>query len=401
MSVFSTFTSESVSLGHPDKVCDQISDAILDAALRQQSNAKVACESLIKDNTLVIGGEVNGTLDLDYGAIGLNVLRNVYGKESVDGHWGFDVENAEVIDRVGSQSEEINTAVTETDFGGAGDQGMMFGYASDESEGVEGLVGRFMPAPIALAHELMRQHSVCLTRQAGLFGPDAKCQLTMRYADNGVVDGIDAIVFSTMHSEDISQDEIDQAVYEEILDVALPAEWWKNRKLALHINPSSRQGGGWILGGPAADCGLTGRKIIVDTYGGAAHHGGGAFSGKDPTKVDRSAAYAARYAAKNIVAAGLAKRCEIQVSYAIGVAEPVAIAVNTFGTAIDCSDSEIELLVREKFEWRPNKIIESLQLDQPIYQKTATFGHFGRGIEDQADNHFTWERTDKIDALRS
>jgi S-adenosylmethionine synthetase len=380
------FTSESVSEGHPDKVADQISDAVLDAILAQDPNpehARVACETMVKTGVVIVGGEIstNAWVDLD------DLVRKVIcdiGYTSSD--VGFDGSTCAVMSLIGKQSSDIAMGVDRTapELQGAGDQGLMFGYATNETEVL-------MPAPITYAHRLVeRQAEMRKKRVLPWLRPDAKSQVTLRY-QNGVVTGIDAVVLSTQHDPDIKQSDLVEAVMENILQPVLPKEWLdKCPQNKIHINPT----GSFVIGGPVGDCGLTGRKIIVDTYGGAARHGGGAFSGKDPSKVDRSAAYAGRYVAKNIVAAGLADRCEIQVSYAIGVAEPTSISIETFGTA-KVDEDKIAQLVREHFDLRPYGILQMLDLIKPIYQKTAAYGHFGR-----EEPEFTWERTDKAEALR-
>ena len=382
MSEFATFTSESVSEGHPDKMADQISDAILDAILREDRDGRVAVETLLKTGMAVIAGEVSTSCYIDLEEVVREVILGI-GYDSSE--MGFDGASCAILNAIGKQADDIAMGVDEGEGKeqGAGDQGLMFGYATNETE-------TLMPAPIYYAHRLMEcQARLRKTGALPWLRPDAKSQVTLRYADGKPV-AVDAVVFSTQHDERVSQAEIREAVIESIITQVLPAEWL-HRDTIYHINPTGR----FVTGGPVGDCGLTGRKIIVDTYGGAARHGGGAFSGKDPSKVDRSAAYAGRYAAKNVVAAGLAERCEIQVSYAIGVAEPTAIAVNSFGTG-RLPDPRLAALVREHFEWRPRELIEMLQLKRPIYQNTAAYGHFGR---EQAD--FTWEQTDRADALRS
>lgn len=376
------FTSESVSEGHPDKIADQISDAVLDAILKQDEAARVACEVLVKTGMVLVGGEITTAAWVDIEQITRQVVREI-GYNSSD--MGFDWESCAVLSAIGKQSSDIAQGVDRcvpTDQG-AGDQGMMFGYATNETPVL-------MPAPIYYAHKLVQRQS--MLRRSGVLPwlrPDAKSQVTVQYA-NGKPVGIDTVVLSTQHHPDISQANLVEAVHEEIIKTTLPKDWLHN-KTRYYINPTGR----FVIGGPLGDCGLTGRKIIVDTYGGMARHGGGCFSGKDPSKVDRSAAYACRYVAKNIVAAGIADRCEIQVSYAIGIAEPIAIYVNTFGTGILSDDAIIEL-VRTYFDLRPYGIIKMLNLVQPIYQQTATYGHFGR--EDLA---VSWEKTDKADMLRT
>ena len=375
------FTSESVSEGHPDKIADQISDAILDALLAQDPGARVACETLIKTGMIIVAGEVTTEAYVDLEDIARNVVINI-GYDHSDK--GFDGHSCAVLNGIGKQSPDIAMGVDETDDReqGAGDQGLMFGYASNETDVL-------MPAPITYAHRLVkRQAEVRKNDTLSWLRPDAKSQVTFRYQDGKPV-GIDAVVLSTQHNPDIAQKELQEAVMEEIIKPVLPAEWL-DAETKYFINPTGR----FVIGGPYGDCGLTGRKIIVDTYGGMARHGGGAFSGKDPSKVDRSAAYAARYVAKNLVAAGIADRCEIQVSYAIGVAEPTSISVETFGTG-RIADSRIVELIRDHFELRPKGLIKMLDLIRPIYFPTAAYGHFGR--EEEA---FSWEKTDKADALR-
>jgi S-adenosylmethionine synthetase len=374
------FTSESVSEGHPDKVADQISDAVLDAILTEDRGARVACETMIKTGTAIVGGEITtgAWIDLD------NLVREVIsGIGYTSSRVGFDGATCAVISIIGKQSCDIAQGVDREldEHQGAGDQGLMFGYASNETDVL-------MPAPITFAHRLVKRQAE--VRRAGALDwlrPDAKSQVTFRY-ENGKPAGIETVVLSTQHDEEVSNETIREGVIEEIVKPVLSSEWIDKRTRFL-INPTGR----FVIGGPVGDCGLTGRKIIVDTYGGMARHGGGAFSGKDPSKVDRSAAYAARYVAKNIVAAGLAEKCEIQVSYAIGVAEPTSISVDTFGTGT-IADSRIESLVREHFDLRPWGILRMLDLVRPIYQKTAAYGHFGR-----EEPEFTWERTDKAEAL--
>lgn len=375
------FTSESVSEGHPDKIADQISDAVLDAILRQDKNARVACETLIKTGMVVVAGEVSTSAWVDLEEIVRNKINEI-GYRSSD--VGFDGSTCAVLNAIGKQSSDIAQGVDreEKKLQGAGDQGLMFGYACDETDSL-------MPAPITYAHRLVqRQAEVRKNGTLPWLRPDAKSQITFRY-ENGVITAIDTVVLSTQHSPEVSQADLREAVRELIIDKVLPSHWL-SKDTKYHINPT----GQFIIGGPVGDCGLTGRKIIVDTYGGSAHHGGGAFSGKDPSKVDRSAAYAARYVAKNIVAAGLAKRCEVQISYAIGVAEPTSIMVNTFGTGT-ISDEAIEKKVRAVFDLTPYGIIEMLDLVRPIYGKTASYGHFGR-----EEPEFSWEKRDRVDALK-
>ena len=380
MSNQSLFTSESVSEGHPDKVADQISDAVVDAMLAQDKESRVACETMIKTGIVILAGEIRSDAVVDFDKLTRAVIERI----GYDGpEIGFDPEACTVVNALGQQSSDIAMGVDESDDHeqGAGDQGLMFGYATDETDVL-------MPAPIVYSHRLVEQQAKARRSSLPFLRPDAKSQLTFRYDEAGKPVGIDAVVLSTQHSPDVDQATLREAVMEEIIKPVLPANWVSN-ETQFHINPT----GQFIIGGPVGDCGLTGRKIIVDTYGGMARHGGGAFSGKDPSKVDRSAAYAGRYVAKNIVAAGLAQRCEIQVSYAIGVAEPTSISVDTYGTG-KISDNEIIQLVREHFDLRPKGLIAMLNLKRPIYQQTAAYGHFGRTGDD-----FTWERTDKADAL--
>ncbi|MEJ2681467.1 MAG: methionine adenosyltransferase [Gammaproteobacteria bacterium] len=382
MSKYSLFTSESVSEGHPDKIADQISDAVLDAILTQDRSARVACETLIKTGMIIIAGEVTTNAWVDLEQLVRKVVCDIGYTNS---EMGFDGNSCAVLNAIGKQSRDIAMGVDETQDHeqGAGDQGLMFGYATDETDVL-------MPAPITYAHRLMEQQAA--VRKNGklpFLRPDAKSQITFQYDDDGKPSAINAVVLSTQHAADVSQRDLHDGVMEEIIKPVLPAAWITPDTL-IYINPT----GQFIIGGPMGDCGLTGRKIIVDTYGGMARHGGGAFSGKDPSKVDRSAAYAGRYVAKNIVAAGLAHRCEIQVSYAIGVAKPTSISVNTFGTG-QVSDDTICALIGEHFDLRPKGLIEMLNLLEPIYQPTATYGHFGR-----EKPNFTWEKTDKASALR-
>jgi S-adenosylmethionine synthetase len=382
MSEYAIFTSESVSEGHPDKMADQISDAILDAILKDDKDARVAVETMVKTGMAVVAGEVTTNTYVDLEEVVRDVILDI-GYDSSD--VGFDGASCAVLNAIGKQSPDIAMGVDESEAHeqGAGDQGLMFGYATNETDVL-------MPAPIYYAHRLVERQAE-LRKHGTLpwLRPDAKSQVTLRY-DDGKPVAIDAVVLSTQHDEDISQADIREAVMDLIIKEVLPAQWL-HAATKFHINPT----GQFIIGGPVGDCGLTGRKIIVDTYGGMARHGGGAFSGKDPSKVDRSAAYAGRYVAKNIVAAGLAERCEIQVSYAIGVAEPTSIAVNSFGTG-KLGDERIAELVREHFELRPKGLVDMLDLKRPIYRKTAAYGHFGR-----EDADFTWERTDRADALRA
>jgi len=375
------FTSESVSEGHPDKVADQISDAILDAIFEQDPKARVACETLINTGMVVLSGEITTSAWVDMQEIVRNTVRNIGYTSS---EMGFDADSCAVITSIDKQSPDIAMGVDEEEGHeqGAGDQGLMFGYACNETDVL-------MPAPITYAHQLVkRQAEVRKNGTLSWLRPDAKSQVTFRYED-GKPTAIDAVVLSTQHSPDISLDALREAVMDEVIKPVLPADLI-SKDTKFFINPT----GNFVIGGPVGDCGLTGRKIIVDTYGGMARHGGGAFSGKDPSKVDRSAAYAGRYVAKNIVAAGLAEKCEIQVSYAIGVAEPTSISIETFGTG-KIDDKRIEELVREHFDLKPKGLIQMLDLLRPIYGITAAYGHFGR-----TEDSFTWERTDKADALR-
>tara|TARA_B100000212_G_scaffold116133_1_gene86629 strand:- start:702 stop:1859 length:1158 start_codon:yes stop_codon:yes gene_type:complete len=378
------FTSESVSEGHPDKVCDQISDAVLDAYLKEDSESRVACETLVKNNLVVIAGEITskGSPDLE------DVVRKVINEIGYnDDALGFNGDNCKFENYITKQSPDIAQGVNEGEGEdlnqGAGDQGLMFGYACKETESL-------MPAPIDLSHKLVKKQSE--VRKNGLLSwlrPDAKSQVSVEYSDNGkTIKGLSAIVLSTQHDEDVSQKEIKNQVFEHIIKPVVPSNWI-TPETKIFINPTGK----FVIGGPVGDCGLTGRKIIVDTYGGMAKHGGGAFSGKDPSKVDRSAAYASRYVAKNIVAAGLADYCEIQVSYAIGVAEPTSINIDTFGSG-KMSEKELESLVRTHFDLRPKSLINALKLKKPIYQDTAAYGHFGR-----SGDNFSWEKTDLSNIL--
>ena len=381
MSTYNLFTSESVSEGHPDKMADQISDAVLDAIIKDDPNSRVAVETMVKTGMAIIAGEVRTNTYVDLEQIVRDVITDIgYDNSEV----GFDGNSCAILNAIGKQSGDIAQGVDEAEDKdiGAGDQGLMFGYASNETDVL-------MPAPIFYSHRLVERQAQL--RKNGVLPwlrPDAKSQVTLRY-DQGKPVAIDAVVLSTQHAPNISLPDLQEAVREEIINHVLPAEWL-HADTQYHINPT----GQFIIGGPMGDCGLTGRKIIVDTYGGMAHHGGGAFSGKDPTKVDRSAAYAGRYVAKNIVAAGLADRCEIQVSYAIGVSEPTSISVETYGTG-KLSNEEIIALVRDNFDLRPRGLIEMLDLRRPIYQPTASYGHFGR-----EEANFTWEKTDKVEALK-
>jgi len=375
------FTSESVSEGHPDKVADQISDAILDAIFEQDPKARVACETLVNTGMVVLSGEITTEAWVDMQTIVRDTVRNIGYTSS---EMGFDADSCAVITSIDKQSPDIAMGVDESDDHeqGAGDQGLMFGYACNETDVL-------MPAPISFAHKLVkRQAEVRKNGTLSWLRPDAKSQVTFRYEDGKPV-AIDAVVLSTQHSPDISLSALREAIMDEVIKHVLPDNLI-SKDTKFFINPTGK----FVIGGPVGDCGLTGRKIIVDTYGGMARHGGGAFSGKDPSKVDRSAAYAGRYVAKNIVAAGLADKCEIQVSYAIGVAEPTSISVETFGTG-KISDSRIVELVREHFNLKPKGLIQMLDLLRPIYGNTAAYGHFGR-----TEDNFTWERTDRADALK-
>jgi S-adenosylmethionine synthetase len=397
------FTSESVSEGHPDKVADQISDAVLDAMLAQDKKARVACETLVKTGVAIVAGEVTTNAWVDLEKIVRGVITDIgYTSSNV----GFDGNTCAVLNIIGKQSADIAQGVDRKnpEEQGAGDQGLMFGYASNETESL-------MPAPICYAHRLVeRQAEVRKSNLLPWLRPDAKSQVSCRYVD-GKVTGLDAVVLSTQHGPEVKQEDLREAVMELIIKHVLPKEWL-GKDTKFHINPT----GNFVIGGPVGDCGLTGRKIIVDSYGGMARHGGGAFSGKDPSKVDRSAAYAARYVAKNLVAAGLADRCEIQVSYAIGVAEPTSITVETFGTGRVGQD-RLEQLVRAHFDLRPYGIVKMLDLVHPMYRRTASYGHFGREPvhmtykweeqigdkrveKSEAFTAFTWEKTDKAEALR-
>ena len=382
MSETSLFTSESVSEGHPDKMADQISDAVLDAFLEQDDEARVACETMIKTGMVVVAGEITSKANINIEDVVREVVIDIGYKDSRS---GFDGNTCAVLNALGKQSGDISMGVDESDDHeqGAGDQGLMFGYASNETDVL-------MPAPITYSQLLVKRQSE--VRKDGTLPwlePDAKSQLTMRYS-NGKPEGIDAVVLSTQHRDEVSLTELRDAVMEEIIKPVLPAHWI-DESTKYFINPTGR----FVIGGPQGDCGLTGRKIIVDTYGGMARHGGGAFSGKDPSKVDRSAAYLARYIAKNLVAANLAERCELQLSYAIGIAEPTSISIETFGTG-KISDEKIVALIREHFELKPKGLISMLDLLRPIYKKTAAYGHFGR-----EDNEFSWEKTDKAEILKN
>ncbi|MBU2880888.1 methionine adenosyltransferase [Psychrosphaera sp. B3R10] len=374
------FTSESVSEGHPDKIADQISDAVLDAILAQDPKARVACETYVKTGMVMVGGEVTTSAWVDIEELTRNTVKEI---GYVHSDMGFDADSCAILNTIGKQSPDINQGVDRADPSeqGAGDQGLMFGYACNETEVL-------MPAPIEYSHRLVkRQAQVRKDGTLPWLRPDAKSQVTFAY-ENGKPVGIDAVVLSTQHCDSITQSDLVEAVMETIIKPTLPAQWL-TKETKFFINPTGR----FVIGGPMGDCGLTGRKIIVDTYGGMARHGGGAFSGKDPSKVDRSAAYAARYVAKNLVAAGLADKAELQVSYAIGVAEPTSISIETFGTGKFEEDRIIQL-VREHFDLRPYGLIQMLDLERPIYKATAAYGHFGR-------EEFPWEKTDKVEALKA
>ncbi len=375
------FTSESVSEGHPDKIADQISDAILDAIITQDKHGRVACETLVNTGMVLVAGEITTKAWVDIEQLARETIKNIgYNSSAL----GFDWESCAVITAIGKQSPDIALGVDSAPNKeqGAGDQGLMFGYASNETEAL-------MPAPIFYAHRLMqRQAEVRKKKIIPWLRPDAKSQVTLRY-HNGKPISAETIVLSTQHNPEIDQKQITEAVIEEIIKPVIPPQWL-NKDTRYFINPTGR----FVVGGPLSDCGMTGRKIIVDTYGGMARHGGGSFSGKDPSKVDRSAAYAARYVAKNIVAAGLADRCEIQISYAIGIAEPISIDVETFGTG-KISNEKISKLITQHFDLRPRGIIEMLDLLRPIYVPTASYGHFGR-----ENATFSWEKTDKVELLK-
>ena len=381
------FTSESVSEGHPDKLCDQVSDAILDAALSQDSNARVACETMVKSEegslgVVLIAGEITTSANINYDAIVRKTIEDI-GYDSAD--LGFDFKTVEIINKIGLQSRDIAQGVDKEndEDQGAGDQGLMFGYANNETDVL-------MPAPITYSHRLVRELAkLRKNNDVNWLRPDAKSQITFRY-DSGKIHSVDTIVISTQHSSDVSQKDIKEYVQEKVIKNILPREYINNNT-KIHINPT----GAFEIGGPVGDCGLTGRKIIVDTYGGMARHGGGAFSGKDPSKVDRSAAYAARYVAKNIVAAELADKCEIQVSYAIGVAKPTSISIDTFGTS-KVDESKIVHIINEVFDLRPWGITNMLNLLRPIYKDTSSYGHFGRD-----DLNLSWEKTDQVERIKS
>ena len=381
MQNYNLFTSESVSEGHPDKMADQISDAVLDSILKDDPESRVAVETMVKTGMAIIAGEVRTNTYVDLEDVVRKVITDIgYDNSDV----GFDGNNCAVLNAIGKQSGDIAMGVdaSETKDVGAGDQGLMFGYATDESDAL-------MPAPIHFSHLLVKkQADVRKNNTLPWLRPDAKSQLTFKY-ENGKPVSIDAVVLSTQHSPNVTLNDLKDGVIEEIIKPVLP-EQWIHKDTKFHINPT----GQFIIGGPVGDCGLTGRKIIVDTYGGMARHGGGAFSGKDPTKVDRSAAYAGRYVAKNIVASGLAEKCEIQISYAIGVSEPTSISIDTYNTG-KLEDSVIANIVKEEFDLRPRGLIEMLDLKRPIYQKTAAYGHFGRD-----DIDLPWEKTDKLDVLK-
>ena len=389
MTEYSLFTSESVSEGHPDKIADQISDALLDAILAEDPRARVACETMVKTGAAIISGEITTNAWVDLEAIVRDVINDI-GYTSSD--VGFDGATCSVISMIGKQSPEINQGVDRETLEeqGAGDQGLMFGYASDETDVL-------MPAPITYAHRLVeRQARVRRDGTLPWLRPDAKSQVTLRYGDDGRPEAIDTVVLSTQHNPDIGLNDLREAVTEEIIKPVLPAQWLSDQT-KYFINPTGK----FVIGGPVGDCGLTGRKIIVDSYGGMARHGGGAFSGKDPSKVDRSAAYAGRWVAKNIVAAGLASRCEIQISYAIGEARPTSSSLNTFGTET-VAHERIVRAVREVFDLRPFAIIRDLDLLHPIYRPTATYGHFGRAPYALAGaTAFSWEKTDRAEALKA
>ncbi len=383
------FTSESVTGGHPDKIADQISDAVLDAVLEQDPAGRVACEVMVTTGLVVISGEITADETPDYSTLARETVKRI---GYTNARWGIDGDTCGVMVSVDRQSPDISQGV---DPGGAGDQGMMFGYAVDETP-------ELMPAPILLSHKLT--HRLAQVRESGELDwlrPDGKAQVTMEYDDDGRPVRVDTVVVSTQHAEEMELDEVRRAVIEHVIVPVMPGELFDRASCTFHVNPTGR----FVVGGPHGDAGLTGRKIIVDTYGGAGRHGGGAFSGKDPTKVDRSGAYAARWAAKNVVAAGLARQCEIQLAYAIGVVDPVSIRVDTFGTG-QVPDEVIAQAVRDVFDFRPRAIIETLELDRPIYRPTAAYGHFGRTPEERDVNGktvqlFPWERTDRGDDLKT
>ena len=376
------FTSESVGEGHPDKICDQISDAILDEAIRQDPDSRVACETFTSTGLVLCGGEITTKSYIDVPRIARGVLKSIGYTEAA---YGIDYESCSVLTSIHGQSTDISQGVTPNASvqkeQGAGDQGMMFGYATNETPD-------FMPAPIYYSHQIMlKAAEVRKNGHLPFLRPDGKCQVTVKYT-NGKPDAITAVVLSHQHDEDISYSDLKESMIEEIIKKALPANMLKGN-VAYHINPTGR----FVIGGPHGDTGLTGRKIIVDTYGGMARHGGGAFSGKDPSKVDRSAAYMTRYIAKNIVAAGLCEKCEVELAYAIGVAEPISIYATTFGTG-SISDDKLEDIIKKVFQLKPAGIIAALDLKKPFYQQTASYGHFGRDI-------FSWEKTDKIEAIKA
>jgi len=379
------FTSESVSEGHPDKMCDQISDAILDALLAEDATSRVACETLVKTGMAVVAGEITSRTVVSYPDIVRRTVRDI---GYVSSEMGFDADSCAVLIAIDRQSPDISQGVTEGEGlhkeQGAGDQGLMFGYACDETE-------ELMPFPIQMAHRLVERLAAVRKRgELSYLRPDAKSQVTVEYRDGRPV-RIDSVVLSSQHAPDVSHATLSEALIETVIKRTLPAQFL-DAKTRFHVNPTGR----FVVGGPMGDCGLTGRKIIVDSYGGYGRHGGGAFSGKDPSKVDRSAAYMARYVAKNIVAAGLAARCELQLSYAIGMAEPLSVLVDTFGTGV-VPDAQIAKLVRDAFDFRPSALITTLDLKRPIYQATAAYGHFGRKPE---QGRFPWEKTDRADELR-
>ncbi|MBK4775710.1 methionine adenosyltransferase [Candidatus Pantoea edessiphila] len=374
------FTSESVSEGHPDKIADQISDAILDAIIEQDIKARVACETYIKTGMILVGGEITANAQIDIEEIIRNTVREI---GYIHSDMGFDANSCAILNAIGKQSQDINKGINRLNplEQGAGDQGIMFGYATNETD-------VFMPAPITYAHRLVQRQAEL--RKNGTIPwllPDAKSQVTFKYENHTVI-GIDTVVLSTQHASYVNQIDLKESIMENIIKPVLP-EKWLHTQTKYYINPTGR----FVIGGPMGDCGLTGRKIIVDTYGGMARHGGGAFSGKDPSKVDRSAAYAARYIAKNIVAANLADRCEIQLSYTIGIADPTSITINTFGTE-KISVKKLQMVIRDLFDLRPYGLIKMLDLLYPIYRKTASYGHFGR-------KNFPWEKIDKVKQLRS
>jgi len=379
------FTSESVSEGHPDKMCDQISDAILDAIIAEDTSCRVACETLVKTGMVVVAGEITSTANVPYAEIARRTVREI-GYTSSD--MGFDADTCAVLIAVDRQSPDISQGVTEGEGlhkeQGAGDQGLMFGYACDETD-------ELMPFPIAMAHRLVER--LAEIRKAGgmpFLRPDSKSQVTVQYRDGRPV-RIDSVVVSSQHAPDVTHETLAKAITDEVIKKTMPAQYL-DAKTRYHVNPTGR----FVVGGPMGDCGLTGRKIIVDSYGGYGRHGGGAFSGKDPSKVDRSAAYMARYVAKNVVAAGLASRCEVQLAYAIGMAEPLSVLVDTFETGV-LPEARIASLLRELFDFRPAALIKTLDLKRPIYRATAAYGHFGRPA---ANGLFPWERTDRADDLR-